>query len=86
MPRRRSSSRGRHRCEAEGLSRPHRVHARRRLRHGPCERQADFVWGEDAWCYVVDKKQLIAEAVRLVKPGGMIAFTDWIEGPARSHT
>jgi ubiquinone/menaquinone biosynthesis C-methylase UbiE len=44
--------------------------------------QADFVWGEDAWCYVVDKKQLVAEAVRLVKPGGIIAFTDWIEGPA----
>jgi SAM-dependent methyltransferase len=42
----------------------------------------DFVWGEDAWCYVVDKKQLIAEAMRLVKPGGIIAFTDWIEGPA----
>jgi SAM-dependent methyltransferase len=43
---------------------------------------ADFVWGEDAWCYVEDKTQLIAEAVRLVKPGGTIAFTDWIEGPA----
>jgi ubiquinone/menaquinone biosynthesis C-methylase UbiE len=42
----------------------------------------DFVWGEDAWCYVVDKDQLIAEAARLVKPGGLIAFTDWVEGPA----
>ena len=31
---------------------------------------------------MVDKKQLIAEAVRLVKPQGIIAFTDWIEGPA----
>lgn len=41
---------------------------------------ADFIWGEDAWCYVVDKSRLIAEAVRLVKPGGTIAFTDWIEG------
>lgn len=44
--------------------------------------KADFVWGEDAWCYVVDKDQLINEAVRLVKPGGIIAFTDWMEGPA----
>jgi SAM-dependent methyltransferase len=43
--------------------------------------KADFVWGEDAWCYVVDKKRLIAEAARLVKPGGLIAFTDWVEGP-----
>jgi SAM-dependent methyltransferase len=41
---------------------------------------ADFVWGEDAWCYVVDKEKLIAEAARLVKPGGIIAFTDWVEG------
>jgi SAM-dependent methyltransferase len=43
---------------------------------------ADFVWGEDAWCYVVDKPRLIAEAARLVRPGGVIAFTDWVEGPA----
>lgn len=42
--------------------------------------QADFVWGEDAWCYVADKPALIAEAARLVKPGGIIAFTDWVEG------
>ena len=42
---------------------------------------ADFVWGEDAWCYVVDKPKLIAEAARLVRPGGTIAFTDWVEGP-----
>jgi hypothetical protein len=31
---------------------------------------------------VVDKPRLIAEAARIVRPGGMIAFTDWIEGPA----
>lgn len=41
--------------------------------------KADFVWGEDAWCYVEDKSRLIAEAARLVRPGGVIAFTDWIE-------
>ena len=43
---------------------------------------ADFVWGEDAWCYVTDKARLIAEAARIVKGGGTIAFTDWVEGPA----
>jgi ubiquinone/menaquinone biosynthesis C-methylase UbiE len=42
----------------------------------------DFVWGEDAWCYVEDKPKLIAEAARLIKPKGLIAFTDWMEGPA----
>ena len=41
----------------------------------------DFVWGEDAWCYVADKAALIAEAARLTAPGGIIAFTDWVEGP-----
>jgi SAM-dependent methyltransferase len=41
----------------------------------------EFVWGEDAWCYVEDKAKLTAEAARLVKPGGTIAFTDWMEGP-----
>jgi SAM-dependent methyltransferase len=41
----------------------------------------DFVWGEDAWCYVEDKKALVAEASRLVGSGGTVAFTDWVEGP-----
>lgn len=44
--------------------------------------EADFVWGEDAWCYVVDKPALVSEAVRLVRPGGVVAFTDWVLGPA----
>jgi sarcosine/dimethylglycine N-methyltransferase len=39
------------------------------------------VWGEDAWCYVANKEKLIAEAARLVRPAGMIAFSDWVEGP-----
>lgn len=43
---------------------------------------ADFIWGEDAWCYVKDKETLVREAARIVKPGGAIAFTDWLEGPA----
>ena len=47
--------------------------------------QADFVWGEDAWCYVATRRRLIAEAARLVKPGGTIAFTDWVEGRAAAE-
>jgi SAM-dependent methyltransferase len=42
--------------------------------------QADFVWSEDAWCYVADKPKLLSEAARLVRKGGVIAFTDWVEG------
>lgn len=43
--------------------------------------RADFIWGEDAWCYVADKPRLIAEAARLVRCEGTIAFTDWVVAP-----
>lgn len=42
--------------------------------------QADFVWCQDVWCYVSDKDAAVATAARLVKPGGLIVFTDWIKG------
>lgn len=38
----------------------------------------DVVWGQEAWCYVSDKNRLLQEAHRVLKPGGMIGFTDWI--------
>ena len=74
--------RGRRRCRDEGLA--DKIHF---TIADVCDSRltaesADFVWGEDAWCYVVDKPRLIAEAVRLVHSGGTIAFTDWVEGPA----
>ncbi len=50
-------------------------------RTGLASQAFDFVWGEDAWCYVEDKPALIAEAVRIVRDGGTIAFTDWVVGP-----
>ncbi len=74
--------RGYRRCEQEGLS--DRIEFTRAdvCDSGLADASADFVWGEDAWCYVVDKRKLISEAARIVKPGGVIAFTDWIEGRA----
>jgi SAM-dependent methyltransferase len=74
--------RGRHRCRAEGSEAKISFTLANVCASGLPSSSADFVWGEDAWCYVVDKPKLIAEAARLVKPGGVIAFTDWIEGPA----
>ena len=73
-------ARGNARCAAEGVA--DRVHL---LQADACatglpDAKADFVWGEDAWCYVFDKRRLVAEAARLVKPGGVLAFTDWVLG------
>jgi len=74
--------RGRQRCEEEGLGDRIRFVLADASNSGLPSASADFVWSEDAWCYVGDKPKLIAEAARVVKRGGTIAFTDWIEGPA----
>ena len=74
---------GRRRTEAEGFSHDQiRFTLADACDSGLPGASADFIWGEDAWCYVIDKAKLIHEAVRLVKPRGTIAFTDWLEGPA----
>ena len=36
----------------------------------------DVVIGQEAWCHVPEKSRLIAQCARVVKPGGVIAFTD----------
>ena len=72
--------RGKNRMMELGLSDKSEFHLADVTASGLNDGIADFVWGEDAWCYVVDKEKLIAEAARLVKPGGAIAFTDWLEG------
>jgi SAM-dependent methyltransferase len=73
---------GRRRSDEEGLSDRITFRLADVCDTGLPDASADFVWGEDAWCYVVDKHRLITEAARLVKLGGTIAFTDWIEGAA----
>jgi SAM-dependent methyltransferase len=73
---------GRRRCEREGLSDKTEFTLVDVCDSGLEDASADFIWGEDAWCYVVDKEKLITEAASIVRPGGVIAFTDWIEGKA----
>lgn len=73
--------RGRHYTDDEALSERVTFHLADVCDTGLPDASADFVWGEDAWCYVVDKARLIREAARLVKRGGTVAFTDWVEGP-----
>lgn len=74
--------RGRARCREEGLDDRIRFVLADACATGLAPDLADFVWAEDAWCYVEDKPRLVAEAARLVRPGGTIAFTDWVEGPS----
>lgn len=78
--------RGKERTAEEGLANRIRFVLADVLSSGLPDGEADFVWGEDAWCYVEDKDRLISEAARLVKSGGTIAFTDWVEGPAGLST
>jgi len=74
--------RGRDRCRQEGLDGMIEFVLSDVCDSGLPDASADFIWGEDAWCYVVDKPALISEAARLAKSGGTVAFTDWVEGPA----
>jgi len=77
---------GKQRCQQAGLADRIRFTLSDVCNSGLEGNSADFVWGEDAWCYVVDKNKLIAEAVRIAKPGGIIAFTDWVECDGLSQT
>lgn len=74
--------RGRLRTEAEGLTSRIDFVVAEVTASGLGDAVADLVWGEDGWCYVPDKELLVREAARIVKPGGTIAFTDWLAGPA----
>ncbi len=71
---------GRQRCQQAGLADRIQFTLGTVTSSGLKSGSADFIWGEDAWCYVVDKAKVISEAARIVKPGGTIAFTDWVEG------
>ncbi|MEM6999377.1 MAG: methyltransferase domain-containing protein [Pseudomonadota bacterium] len=44
------------------------------------EAEFDVVWGQDAWCHVADKAQLLAEVRRVLKAGGRLVFSDWLLG------
>ncbi|HSW02136.1 MAG TPA: methyltransferase domain-containing protein [Sedimentisphaerales bacterium] len=76
---------GKQRCQQAGLADRIQFTLADVCSSGLESNSADFVWGEDAWCYVVDKNKLIAEAARIVRPGGVIAFTDWVEGKGLSQ-
>lgn len=55
------------------------------LENGIADASVDFVYSKDAWCYMPDKQAIVDQAARIVKPGGTICFTDWIEGEGLSN-
>jgi cyclopropane fatty-acyl-phospholipid synthase-like methyltransferase len=40
----------------------------------------DSLIAQEAFCHIPDKLELLTECVRVLKPGGLIAFTDVLEG------
>ena len=74
-------SEARRRAAAEGLADQIEFRQGDVIKNPWGDKTFDFVWGEDAWCYVSDRKALIEEAARVLKPGGVIAFSDWMTGP-----
>ena len=44
----------------------------------------DVVFGQDAWCHVPDKRALLQQAARVLRPAGTIVFTDWLVGSGMS--
>jgi SAM-dependent methyltransferase len=41
------------------------------------EASVDAAWSQDAMCHM-DKAAVVAEVARVLKPGGIFAFTDWV--------
>jgi cyclopropane fatty-acyl-phospholipid synthase-like methyltransferase len=37
----------------------------------------DVVWAQESVCYALDKRDFLAEAYRLLRPGGQIVVEDW---------
>ena len=75
---------GKKRTTAEGLEDKITFINANSLENGLAGELVDFVYSKDAWCYMPDKQLILNEAMRLVKPGGKVLFTDWIEGEGLS--
>jgi ubiquinone/menaquinone biosynthesis C-methylase UbiE len=46
----------------------------------------DVVMGQEAWCHVPHKPRLIAECARVLRPGGVFAFTDILRREGLAET
>src|SRR5258708_19378745 len=49
------------------------------------ERPFDVVWSVESISHYQDREKFFASAARFLKPGGIIALTDWFKNPNLSH-
>lgn len=47
--------------------------------------QFDLVFTKDAMIHVADKRAILAEMFRVLRPGGHLAFGDWMRGVGAQH-
>lgn len=64
-------------ANAEGLSRRCLSVCARTERMPLADASLDAAWSQDAMCHM-DKSAVVAEVSRVLKPGAIFAFTDWI--------
>lgn len=50
------------------------------------DRAFDAIFTKDVFCHVPDKPALLAEAYRVLRPGGVFACGDWVEGDDSPET
>jgi len=40
----------------------------------------DLVWSQDGFCHIPNRPRVLAECLRVLRPGGYLVFTDWMRG------
>ena len=40
----------------------------------------DLVWSQDGFCHIPNRPRVLAECLRVLRPGGYLVFTDWLRG------
>jgi ubiquinone/menaquinone biosynthesis C-methylase UbiE len=66
--------------ERVGLENQVSFHCANALANKLPENEFDSLIAQEAFCHIPDKPRLVSECVRVIKPGGCIAFTDILAG------